>query len=172
MFREQRNDMSVDKDAIYTFVFNSLYGTKTNALTANEVSYNVDWSVIPDQKYKVHLCYMGEVNNLDGARIAQVHANFGTPTNVYQPLDTTTRTATYSSQFLGFLEMYLLGANAFLHAEDGTNSPIQINGRPRDDTFTIRVLDNNQPAALFTPTSGNMGDYILTLKFIPLGSSS
>lgn len=170
MFRTA-NDMSVDKDSIYTFVFNSLYGTKTNPLTANEVSYTVDWSVMPDQKYKVHMCYMGELNNLDGTRLAQVYANFGTPTNVYQPLDTTTRLATQTSQFIGFLEMYLLGANSFLHAEDSTNSPIQINGRPRDDTFTIRVLDNAQPAALFAPTTGNMGDYILTMKFIPIGSS-
>lgn len=166
------NDYSVDKESIYTFVFQSTNGTKTNALTANEVTYNVDWSVIPDQKYKIHMCYMGEVNNLDGSKIASVYANFGTPTNVYMPLNTTTRVAAPSSQFVGFLEMYLLGTNSFLHAEDGTNSPIQINGRPRDDTFTIRILDNNQPAALFTPTTGNLGDYVLTLKFIPVGSSS
>lgn len=166
------NDNSKDKDAIYTFVFNSLYGTKTNALTANEVTYVIDWSVIPDQPYKVHLCYMGEVNNLDGSKVAQVHANFGTRTNVYQAVDTTRRIGAYQSQFLGFLEMYLLGASSFLHAEDGTNSPIQINGRPQDDTFVIQILDNNNPAGLFTPASGNLGDYILTLKFIPVGSSS
>jgi hypothetical protein len=162
------NDNSVDKSSIYTVVFNSLYGTKTNALTANEVTYNVDWSFLPDQRYKVHMCYMGEVNNLDGARIAQVHCNFGTPRNVYQATDTSTRVGLYSSSFIGFLEMYLLGANAFLHAEYSTNSPIQLNGRPRDDTITIQVLDNNQPAVLFAPASGNMGDYILTLKFIPI----
>lgn len=168
MFRPNNNDMSVDKDSIYTFVFSSLNGNKTNALTANEVSFSVDWSVMPDQKYKIHMCYMGEVNNLDGSKIACVYANFGTPTNVYMPLDSTTRTAAPTSQFVGFLEMYLLGASAFLHAEDGTNSPIQINGRPRDDTFTISVLDNAQPAALFTPATGNLGDYVITLKFIPV----
>ena len=172
MFNRVENDMSVDKDSIYTFVFNSLYGTKTNALTANEVSFSVDWSVIPNQKYKIHMSYMGEVNNLDGSKVAQVFGNFGTPTNVYYPLDSTTRPAAPTSQFIGFLEMYLLGASAFLHAEDGTNSPIQINGRPTDDTFTLRILDNAQPAALFTPASGNLGDYILTLKFIPVGASS
>jgi len=166
------NDNSKDKDAIYTFVFNSNFGTKTNALTANEVTYVIDWSIIPDQPYKVHMCYMGEVNNLDGSKIAQVQANFGTTTNVYQAIDTTRRIGAYQSQFLGFIEMYLLGTNSFLHAEDGTNSPIQINGRPRDDTFTIQILDNNNPAALFTPTSGNLGDYILTLKFIPVGSNA
>jgi len=170
MFNRNQNDMSVDKDDIYTFVFSSLSGNKTNALTANEVSWSVDWSVIPDQKYKIHMSYMGEVNNLDGSKVASVYGNFGTPTNVYFPLDSTTRAAAPSSQFIGFLEMYLLGASAFLHAEDGTNSPIQINGRPRDDTFTIRVLDNAQPAALFTPAVGNLGDYVLTLKFIPVGS--
>jgi hypothetical protein len=166
------NDNSKDKDAIYTFVFNSLYGTKTNALTANEVTYSVDWSIMPDQPYKVHLCYMGEINNLDGSRLAQIHGNFGTPRNVYYATDSTTRPAAIGSNYIGFLSGYLLGTNAFLHAEDGTNSPIQINGRPRDETFTIQILDNNQPAGLFTPASGNLGDYILTLKFIPLGSNS
>lgn len=170
MFRPNNNDMSVDKDNIYTFVFSSLSGNKSNPLTANEVSYAVDWSILPDQRYKVHMCYMGEVNNLDGTKVAAVFANFGTPTNVYYPLDSTTRAAAPSSQFVGFLEMYLLGASSFLHAEDGTNSPIQINGRPQDETFTIRILDNAQPNALFTPATGNLGDYILTMKFIPVGS--
>lgn len=172
MLRNNLNDNSVDKDSIYTFVFQSTNGTKTNALTANEVTYNVNWNIIPDQKYKIHMCYMGEVNNLDGTAIASVYANFGTPTNVYMPLNANTRVAAPTSQFVGFLEMYLLGANSFLHAEDGTNSPIQINGRPQDDSFTIRILNNDNPAALFAPTTGNLGDYILTLKFIPVGSSS
>lgn len=170
-FNYQLNDPNKDENSIYTFVFNSLYGTKTNALTANEVTYSVDWTVIPNQKYKIHMCYMGEVNNLDGSKVAQVFIDFGTPTNVYYPLDSTTRTASPTSTFIGFLEMYLLGASAFLHAEDGTNSPIQINGRPRDQTLTIRITDNNQPLALFTPATGNLGDYVLTLKFIPVGSN-
>lgn len=165
------NDNSKDKESIYTVVFNSLYGTKINALTANEVSYTFDWSIMPDQPYKVHMCYMGEVNNLDGSKLAQVHINFGTPKNVYYAIDTSNRVGAYPSNFIGFLEVYLLGASSFLHAEDGTNSPIQILGRPRDDTITIQILDNNQPAALFTPTSGNLGDYILTLKFIPVSSN-
>lgn len=166
------NDYSKDKDGIYTIVLNSLYGTKTNALTANEVAYTFDWSIMPDQPYKVHMCYLGEVNNLDGSKIAQVHINFGTPRNVYYATDSTTRVGAYQSNFIGFLEMYLLGASSFLHAEDSTNSPIQIMGRPRDDTITVQILDNNQPAGLFTPATGNLGDYILSLKFIPVGASS
>jgi hypothetical protein len=166
------NDNYKDPNSIYTFVFNSIYGTKTNILTANEVTYSVDWSIMPDQPYKVHMSYMGGVNNIDGSNIAQVFINFGTPKNVFYALNSTTRPAAYPSNFVGFLEMYTLGASSFLHAEDGTNSPIQLNGRPRDDTVTIQILDNTLAAALYAPTSGNLKDYILTLKFIPVGSPS
>lgn len=164
------NDKAKDKESIYTVIFNSLYGTKTNVLTANEVTYTFDWSVLPDQPYKVHMCYLGEVNNIDGSKIAGVYADFGVPTNVYYASSTSQRTQALTTNFLGFLEMYLLGASSFLHAEDGTNSPIQINGRPRDNTVTIRILDN--ASGLFTPASGNLGDYILTLKFISVGATS
>lgn len=166
------NDNSIDRKSIYTVVFNSLHGVKTNALTANEVTYSVDWSVIPDQKYKIHFSYMGEVNNLDGSVLAQVFADLGVPTNVIYAGSSANRTQAISSQYLGFCETYLLGANSFLHAEDGTNPPIQIDGRPRNNSPIIRVFNNANPAALFAPTSGNLGDYILTLKFIPVDSNS
>ena len=162
------NDKSVDKKPFYNVVFNSLYGTKTNPLTPNEVTYTMDWSVLPDQPYEVHMSYMGEVNNLDGTKIAQVFANLGVPRNVYYAQDTFQRIAAPSSNFLGFLEMYLLGASAFLHAEDGTNPPIYLAGRPRDDTVIIQIYDNNQPLGLYTPATGNLSDYVLTLQFIPI----
>jgi len=166
------NDNSKDPQSIYTFVFNSLNGVKTNSLTANEVTYAVDWSVLPDQNYKIHLSYMGEVNNLDGSKLAQVFIDFGTPTNVFLAGSPANRVGAYSSQFVGFLEMYVLGASSFLHAEDGTNSPIQIDGRPRNFNPVVRILENTATPTLFAPTSGNLGDYILTLKFIPVGASA
>lgn len=171
MLRTQNYDV-VDKQSIYTFVFNSLVGNKTNALTANEITYSVDWSVIPDQPYKIHLSYMGEVNNLDGSKIAQIFADLGVPTNVIYAGSNIGRTSAPSSQYLGFCEMYLLGTSSFLHAEDGTNPPIQIDGRPRNNTPIIRIYDNSSTPTLFTPTTGNLGDYILSLKFIPVGASS
>lgn len=164
------NDLSIDKNKRYSFVFNSLAGVK-DGLSANAVTYNIDWSVMPDQAYKVHLSYLGEVNNIDGAGIAMIYADLGVPRNVYEAGSPAGRTQANSSNFLGFTQMYLLGASSFLHAEDGTNPPIYISGRPRNTNPKIQIFNNNVPQTLFTPATGNLADYILTLHFVPADKS-
>lgn len=160
------NDASIDKNETYTFVFNSLAGTKTG-LSANEVQYNIDWSIIPDQPYKIHFAYLGEVNNIDATTIPMVYMDLVAPCNVYQAGSMTQRTQAQSSNFLGFIQMYLLGASSFLHAEDTTNHPVYITGRPRNNNPRIQIFNNAVPPALYAPATGNLGDYILTLCFVP-----
>ena len=161
------NDLSIDKRDSYTFVFNSKFGVKT-AQGANEVGYGVDWSVIPDQPYEIQFSYIGQANNIDYASLAQIYADLGTPTNSYNAINAASRTATNTSQFLGVLVTYLYGTNSFFIADSGTNPTVYINGRPRNNTPIIRINSNANPMTLYTPATGALGDYILTMKFIPL----
>lgn len=160
------NDTSIDKNQTYTFVFNSLAGVKAG-LSANDIQYNIDWSVMPDQPYTIHMTYLGENNNIDGITVPMVYADLLAPRNVYEAGSPLARTQASSSNFLGFVQMYLLGGQSFLHAEDGTNAPIYISSRPRNNQPRIQVLNNNVPQTGFIPGAGNLADYVLTLHFIP-----
>lgn len=161
------NDGTIDKNETYTFVFNSLAGVKSG-LSANDVQYNIDWSIIPDQPYKIHLSYIGENNNLDGLGIPMIYMDLLAPRNVYEAGSPAQRTQAQSSNFIGFAMQYLLGTGSFLHAEDGTNPPVYISGRPRNNQPRIQILNNNVPQTGFAPATGNLADYILTLHFCPI----
>jgi hypothetical protein len=148
----------------YTVVLNSLNAYSKTGTGANICSYRFDWTTIPDVPYEVHMTYMGEVNNIDDTTIAMVYVDLGVPPNVYEAR---TATVALASNYIGFLESYIVGANSFLHAEDGTNQPISINGRPRNNDFTVRVLNNDgNPFTAFSATA--LGEYVICLRFIPL----
>ncbi len=164
------NDTAIDKNQTYTFVFNSLAGVKAG-LSANDVQYNIEWGIMPDQPYEIHMSYIGENNNIDGIAIPMIYMDFMAPINVYIAGSPAQRTQAQSSTFLGFAMQYLLGTSSFLHAEDGTNPPVYISGRPRNNQPRIQVLNNNVPQTGFAPATGNLADYILTLQFVPANRS-
>lgn len=161
------NDLNIDKRDSYTFVFNSKFGNKT-AQGANEVGYGVDWSVIPDQPYEIQFSYIGQVNNIDYSSLAQIYADLGTPTNSFFTTNSGTRTSCNTIQYLGVLTTYLIGTSSFFIAECATNPSIYIGGRPRNNTPIIRIYNNANPITLYTPATGALGDYILTMKFMPV----
>lgn len=165
------NDTKIDKRETFTFVFNSLAGVKSG-LSANDVQYNIDWSIMPDQPYEVHMSYLGENNNLDGTVIPMIFIDFLAPMNVYHAGSPAQRTQAQSSTYIGFAMQYLLGTGSFLHAEDGTNPPMHISGRPRNNQPRVQIFNNAVPPALFAPATGNLADYILTLQFVPSGTQS
>jgi hypothetical protein len=161
------NDLAIDTRDSYTFVFNSKFSTKTFT-TCNECAYAIDWSIIPDQPYEVYFTYIGAVNNIDYTKLAQVFVDFGAPPLVYYANNTTGRLNTSTSQYLGYLKSFLLGTSSFFLAEFGTNTPIVLQGRPQSTTTFIRIYDNSNPMTLFAPATGNLNDYILTIKFVPI----
>lgn len=164
------NDTQIDKNKTYTFVFNSLAGVKAG-LSANDVQYNIDWNIMPDQPYHIHFSYLGEVNNIDGIQIPMVYADLLAQTTVYEAGSPAQRTMARTSNFLGYIKMYLLGASSFLHAEDGTNPPVYIASRPSNNQPRIQILNNNVPATGYGPAAGQLSDYILTMQFVPANAS-
>ena len=152
-----------DLKPFYTVVLNSLNAYAKTGAGAEIASYRFDWSVLPDVPYEVHMCYIGEVNNISMTTLPLVYCDLGVPPLVYEAKTTTTAN---SSLYLGFLEAYLVAANSYLHAEDGTNPPVCIMGRPRATDFTVRVLSND--GVPFTAGGATaLGEYVLTLSFIP-----
>lgn len=161
--RTWQND-GVNVKPFYTIVLNSLTPASKTGAGAELCTYRIDWgAIMPDIPYEVHMTYIGEVNNITMATLPMVYIDFGVPPNVYQAATTTTA---LSTQYVGFLESYLVGASSYLHAEDGTNAPIYLNGRPRNTEFSVTVLDND--GLPFTAGGATaLGDYIMNLVFIP-----
>lgn len=160
--REWQNNPA-DIKPFYTIILNSVNAASKTGTGANTCNFRFNWQVLPDIPYEVHMTYMGEVNNVDDTTIAMVYCDLGVPPNVYEAKTTT---QALSSNFLGFLESYIVGANSFLHAEDGTNQPIYLSGRPRNQEFQVRVLDNaGQPFTASGATA--LGEYVICLRFIP-----
>lgn len=148
----------------YNVVINSLNAYSKTGVGTEICGYRFDWSVLPDVKYECHLTYIGELNNIDQTKLALVYIDLGVPTNVYEAK---TSNSALSSNYIGFLESYLVGASSYLHSEDSTNPPIYLNGRPRVNDFFVRILDNaGQP---FTASGGTaLGEYIMNLQFVPI----
>ena len=161
--REWQNNPANIKP-FYTVVLNSLNAASKTGTGANICNYRFNWMVLPDIPYEVHMTYMGEVNNVDDTTIAMVYCDLGVPSNVFEAKTTT---QALSSNFLGFMESYIVGANSFLHAEDGTNAPIYLGGRPRLQEFQVRVLNNDgNPYTASGATA--LGEYVLCLRFVPV----
>lgn len=155
---------SHDVKPFYNIVLNSLQSAESLGTGSNTELYRFDWSVLPDVPYEVHMAYIGEVNNISMTTIPLVYIDLGVPPNVYEARNASNA---ISSLYVGFLEAYLVAANSYLHAEDGTNPPVYISGRPRNNNFLVRVLSNDlDPFTASGATS--LGDYILTLRFVPI----
>lgn len=156
------NDKKIDYLDSYNVVLStsSYYSTSGDN---NNITYAFDWSVLPDQPYNVHFSYLGGVNNLTGVNIANLYIDFGANSNTFQAGNNINA---LNTQFIGVLKPYVLGGSSFLLAEDGTNPPIYISGRPTNNIFTVEVRDNT--GALYVPTTGTLAEYRLNLKFIPV----
>jgi hypothetical protein len=131
----------------------------------NDQQYYFDWSLIPDIPYNVHMTYVGELNDLSTlAELPLVYIDFNTSQSTYEVGSVATN---YSSQFVGFLRAERAVTSSFLYAEDNTNPPIFLSGRPTNNLFTVKVYNNNVPKTLYTPTTGSLAEYIINLKFVP-----
>ena len=156
----------------YTILINSVnYTTSNNGLNSS-LNYNFDWSILPDQPYRVHFTYLGEINDLStGSDIAMIYLNFGCGTNNYV---VSTNGYAQTSTFLGYLRPERMVAQSFLYAEDSTNVPIYIKGRPQNNNFTVDILNNANASPLttaiqyFTPSTGVLAPYVLQLRFVPI----
>jgi hypothetical protein len=146
--------------------------------TNNQATYYMDWSSIlkDNTQYYLHFTYMGCANTITGTKLALVYADFQTSNK----LNSATQNGASSTQFLGCLKsIVLVGGTSntgYLQAEDNTIVPTFLESRPTNNQFTITVLDNASPPALYldnTPVAVGPpatqpvpnGNYVRVLSF-------
>lgn len=130
----------------------------SNPPVVSDRTYYVDWSTILDnnKKYKLHFTFISAGNTLfdtgkiKETKIAQIFADLPTVNN-YQNIFNSNYAL--NTTCLGFVMMTIIApaanASAYLQALDNTNLPVYMYGRPYNNTFRIRLLDNSPNQNLF-----------------------
>lgn len=163
------NDTSIDKNKTYTFSFSSASGT-TVAGNKNQVRYNIDWGVMPNQPYLVYFTYLGEINTIDGTKVPMVYADLIASSNVFEGGFPDQRTMSVRTNYLGLLRYKQIGANSFLYADSDTNPPIYVATRPMNNQVLIQILNNDVPQTPYNPQAADLAAYVLTMHFVPANS--
>lgn len=162
IFNNTGSNANVDPKKSYTVVLNPAYGTGTT----NNMTYHIQWeSIMPDIPYYLHYSYIGESNNILGTTIATINCDFGCNPSVWYVDNNGNSTA--GSNFIGIVKPYILSGNSYLLAEDNTNPPVYLSGRPKNNQITISVLNNDNPPTLYAPDTGSLGFYVMQLRFVP-----
>jgi hypothetical protein len=131
---------------IYNVVLQSAIGNGTT--TSNE-TFSYDWSQIPDVPYYVSFSFSSVVTPLTSNNqvaclyvdLSQSYNQIAKPQSTNQP--------EFQGQFLGNLVYALASANNFLYAENNTNPPTYLGGRPRSNNFTVEI--RSLPTVDYTP---------------------
>jgi len=142
---------------IYNVVLQSDIGNGTT--TSNETFF-YDWTQIPDVPYYVTFTFASAVVALTSTgQVASLYIDLSQPYNRLATAQSSGLIA-YKGQFLGNLLYGLVGANNYVYAENNTNPPTYLNGRPRSNNFTVGIF--SIPTTEYTPV---VGLYSLILSF-------
>jgi len=152
----------------FKVIFNSNYkidGTNANA------NYYIDWSAIlkDNQEYSMSWSYQGQDNIFTvDTKIATVNINLYA--NIFvtnSSLASFVSNGAITSQNIGVL----LQNQDALYGDINFNTPIHFNSRPNNNNVNIQILNNDNPATVWTDSAGAPqppNNYILILNFTEL----
>ena len=140
----------------YNVVLQSAIG---DGLTTSNETFFYDWTQIPDVPYYVSFCFMSATTALTQTQTAMLYIDLSQSYNQIATSQTSIQSA-YKGQFLGNLLYGVVASNNFLVAENNTNPPTFLNGRPRSNNFTVAVR-----STLTTDYTTPSGVYCLILSF-------
>ncbi len=142
---------------IYNVVLQSAIG---DGPTPASETFFYDWSQIPDVPYLVSFSFASSVNPVTQiAQMAMLYVDLAQSNNQHAKAQSSAQYS-YRSQFLGNLMYAVVGNNNYLYAENNTNPPTYLNGRPQSNNFIVEI--HSTPTVDFDPYTGT---YCLILSF-------
>jgi hypothetical protein len=141
----------------YNVILQSAIGDGT---TTSTETFFYDWTQIPDVPYYVSFSFMSAtIAMIQFGQIAMLYVDLSQSYNQIATSQSLTQSAS-NGQFLGNLLYGVVASNNFLVAENNTNPPTFLHGRPRSNNFTVAV--RSTPTTDYTTPSGV---YCLILSF-------
>ena len=142
---------------IYNVVLQSAIG---DGATPSTETFFYDWSQLPDVPYIVTFSFRsGAIGLTSVGQIASLYVDLSQSNNQLARPQSSAQFA-YRGQFLGNLMYAVSSANNYVYAENNTNPPTYLNGRPQSNNFTVEI--HSSPTVDYTPPSGV---YCLILSF-------
>ena len=130
---------------IYNVVLQSAIG---DGPTLSSETFFYDWSQIPDVPYYVRFSFASSVNPITQTnQMAMLYVDLAQSNNQIANPQYSDR-----SQFLGNIMYATVSGNTNLYAENNTNPPTYLNGRPKSNNFTVEI--RSTPTTYFTPFTG------------------
>ena len=142
---------------IYTVVLQSAIGDGPG-LSSETFFY--DWSQLPDVpdyltfSFATSVCPITQFNQM-----AMLYVDLAQSNNQIAKPQSSAQYS-YRSQYLGNLMYAVVAANNYLYAENNTNPPTYLNGRPQSNNFTVEI--HSTPTADYAPFTAV---YSLILSF-------
>ena len=142
---------------IYTVVLQSAIG---DGPSISNDTFFYDWSKIPDVPYYVRFSFVSaQWTTTQVGQMASVYIDLSQPYNQLAKAQSSAQIE-QRGQFLGNLLYAFIAANNCLCAENNTNPPTYLNGRPKSNNFTVEI--RSTPTTYYTPFGGI---YCLILSF-------
>jgi len=149
----------------YTILIGS--GTKIGGTNANDLTYNFDWSIIPEGEYELSFNFISEPKKVTGAEMTDVTQAVMVSVNV--PLSgerykTTTTGNASTSSVIGLIQMVSVDGFAddnpdfFIRQWKSLpdNPPIKLKGSPQGNSIKVELLQNDESLAVRHPTKYQM----------------
>tara|TARA_R110002020_G_scaffold100898_2_gene238233 strand:+ start:9569 stop:10051 length:483 start_codon:yes stop_codon:yes gene_type:complete len=156
----------------YTILIGS--DTKTAGTNSNDLTYNFNWSIIPEGEYELSFNFLSEPKQMTGTAITDatqaVMVSVNVPLSGERYKTTTTGNAS-SSSVIGLIQM--VGVDGFVDTATDyairqwkslpDNPPIKLKGSPQGNTIKVELLQNDESLAAHYPTKYQM---VLKLRHI------
>ena len=152
----------------YTILIGS--DTKVSGSAANDLTYNFDWSILPEGEYELSFVFISEPKQMTGTAITDATQAVMVGINV--PLSgerykTSLTGSSATSNIIGLIQM--VGVDGFVDTTTDyairqwkslpDNPSIKLKGSPQGNTIRVELLQNDESLATHHPTK-----YQLMLK--------
>ena len=125
---------------IYNVVLQSAIG---DGPTPSSETFFYDWSQLPDVPYYVRFSFASSVTTIVRyAQVSMLYVDLSQPNNHLAKPQSSAQYL-YMSQFLGYIMYGTTTGNTYLYAENNTNPPTYLNGRPKNNNFADSQWSNS-----------------------------
>lgn len=157
-----------ERPYMFNIVLNSQYVSVLSGANNNNLTYEFNWTNIPNGKYKMSFSYKG-LNNGDYVAndSPQIFLLLGTVPSVYEASGSD---GSVLSTYIGSLRAEThAGGQVYFYANLNDNPPVYFDNIPRSGPITIKVFEEDFVTPFTTVAASPLAEYVICLSFEQVG---